>query len=257
MADRKVALITGSGTGVGAALALMLAQRGWNVLINYSRSETEARATEAAAQSAGADTLLVQADVAVDADCVKLAQAALAKWGRIDALVNNAGVTDFGGLSNWAALDAEKFQRIYAVNTVGTFQMVRACVEALKAARGSVVNVSSMAGISGAGSSVPYILSKGALNTLTLHLARQLAPEIRVNAVCPGLISSRWFTDGLGEAAFEKIKATSQQLSPLETTTTPEDVADAIFWLLTGARTVTGELLKVDAGMHLTKAMRR
>jgi 3-oxoacyl-[acyl-carrier protein] reductase len=256
MTDRKVALITGAGTGVGAATALMLAERGYNVLVNYSRSEAEARASEAAAKAAGADTLLVQGDVAQDADCVRLAEQAFGRWGRIDVLVNNAGISNFAGVSNWDALDMDVFQRIYAVNTVGAFQMVRACAAHLKAAHGSVVNVSSMAGISGVGSSVPYIMSKGALNTLTLHLAKQLAPEVRVNAVCPGLITSRWFVDGVGQAAFEKIKATSEQLAPLQTASSPEDVAEAIVWLVTGARTVTGELLKVDAGVHLGPARR-
>ena len=249
--ERKVALITGAGTGVGAATALMLAQKGYNILVNYSRSETEARQSEAACRAAGADTLLMQGDVAQEADCKALAAAALARWGRVDALVNNAGISNFAGVANWDALDMDVFQRIYAVNTVGSFQMVKACVQALKAARGCVVNVSSMAGISGVGSSVPYIMSKGALNSLTLHLAKQLAPEIRVNAVCPGLITSRWFVDGVGQENFEKIRATSESMAPLQTASSPQDVADAIVWLVTGARTVTGDLLKVDAGVHL------
>jgi 3-oxoacyl-[acyl-carrier protein] reductase len=249
--SRKVAIITGSGTGVGAATALLLAQRGYNVLINYSRSVDDARQSQAACIAAGADTLLVQADVANDADCKALAQAAQSRWGRIDALVNNAGVTSFAGLANWDALDGETFARIYAVNTVGPFQMVRACAPALKAAHGCVVNVSSMAGISGQGSSVPYIASKGALNTLTLHLAKQMAPEVRVNAVCPGLITSRWFVDGLGKAAFEKIKTTVANNSPLQTVCSPGDVADAVVWMITGARTMTGELMQLDSGSHL------
>ena len=136
MADRKVALITGSGTGVGAASALLLAQQGYNILVNYSRSESEARESEAACKAAGADTLLVQGDVSADADCKALAAAAVARWGRIDALVNNAGVSNFAGVSNWDALDTEVFQRILAVNTIGPFQMVRACVAHLKATRG-------------------------------------------------------------------------------------------------------------------------
>ena len=248
---RKVALITGAGTGVGAATALMLAQKGYNILVNYSRSETEARQSEAACRAAGADTLLMQGDVSAQSDCTALSAAAAARWGRIDVLVNNAGISNFAGVANWDALDMDIFQRIYAVNTVGTFQMVKACVQHLKAARGCIVNVSSMAGISGVGSSVPYIMSKGALNTLTLHLAKQLAPEIRVNAVCPGLITSRWFVDGVGQENFEKIRATSEAMAPLQTASSPEDVADAIVWLVTGARTVTGDLLKIDAGVHL------
>ena len=119
MSNRKVALITGAGTGVGAATALLLAQNGYNVLVNYSRSEKEAHASEAACQAAGAETLLMQGDVAQDADCNALAQAAFKQWGRIDVLVNNAGISNFDGLTNWPALTMELFQRIYAVNKIG------------------------------------------------------------------------------------------------------------------------------------------
>ena len=174
MNDRKVALITGSGTGVGAATALMLARRGYNVLINYSRSEAEALASQAACDEAGADTLLMQGDVAEDADCRALVDAAVARWGRVDALVNNAGISTFTGAANWEVLDADTFQRIFAVNAVGAFQMVRACAPHLKAAQGCIVNVSSVAGSLGIGSSVPYIASKGAVNSMTLYLARAL-----------------------------------------------------------------------------------
>lgn len=248
---RNVAIITGSGTGVGAATALLLAQRGYNLLINYSRSVDEARQSEAACQASGADTLLLRGDVADDADCKTLVQAAMARWGRIDALVNNAGMTTFTGAANWDVLDMDTFQRIFAVNTVGAFQMVRACAPHLKAAQGAVVNVSSIAGSLGIGSSVPYIASKGALNAMTLYLARAMAPDVRVNAVCPGLVTSRWFVDGIGQEGFEKIKALTEQNAPLQRASTPEDVAQAIVWLLTGARTMTGELLLLDGGMHL------
>jgi len=249
--QRKVAIVTGSGTGVGAAAALMLAQRGFNLVINYSRSEEEARASEAACRAAGADTLLLRGNVADDADCQALAQAAVARWGRIDALVNNAGISTFSGAANWGVLDMATFQNIYAVNTVGSFQMVRACVEHLKAVQGCVVNVSSIAGSLGIGSSVPYIASKGAVNSMTLYLARALAPHVRVNAVCPGLITSRWFVDGLGQEGFEKIKSTVEAVAPLQRASTPEDVAEAVVWLICGARTMTGELLLLDGGMHL------
>jgi len=251
MSERKVALVTGSATGVGAAAALQLAQRGWNVVINYSRSEAEARETEGACRAAGAETLLVKGDVSQDADCRALAAATGQRWGRIDALVNNAGISVFGAEAAWDALDAETFQRIYAVNAIGTFQMVRACVAQLKAARGCIVNVSSIAGSLGIGSSVPYIASKGAMNAMTLHLARTLAPEVRVNAVCPGMITSRWFVEGIGQAGFDKMKDNYEKAAPLGRPATPEDVAEAIVWLVDGARTTTGELLHLDAGMHL------
>jgi 3-oxoacyl-[acyl-carrier protein] reductase len=250
-ADRKVALVTGSATGVGAATALQLARRGWNVVVNYSRSVTQAQATESACREAGADTLLLRADVAQDADCRALVATTVERWGRLDALVNNAGVSVFGDAAAWDALDVEAFQRIYAVNTIGSFQMVRACAPHLKAARGCIVNVSSIAGMLGIGSSVPYIASKGALNAMTLHLARTLAPEVRVNAVCPGLITSRWFVDGVGQEAADKLTANYERMAPLGRPSTPEDVADAIVWLVEGARTTTGELVLLDSGMHL------
>jgi 3-oxoacyl-[acyl-carrier protein] reductase len=255
MTERKVAIVTGSATGVGAAAALLLARGGYDVLINYSKSEAEARQSEAACRAAGADTLLLRGDVADDADCKALAQGAMGRWSRIDALVNNAGISTFGGAANWDALDAQTFQRIIGVNAVGTFQMARACAPHLKAAQGAIVNVSSVAGSLGIGSSVPYIASKGAVNAMTLYLARALAPEVRVNAVCPGMITSRWFVDGLGQDGFEKVKALTERNTALGRASTPEDVADAIVWLIDGARTMTGELLLLDAGLHLGSRM--
>ncbi len=248
---RKVALITGGGTGVGAATALMLASKGYDLLINYSRSADEAEASAAACRAAGADARVVQGDVAQDSDCRALAQAALDRWGRLDALVNNAGVSVFGKAADWDALDAETFQRILAVNTLGSFQMVRACVEHLKRTQGCIVNVSSVAGALGVGSSMPYIASKGAINAMTLHLARALAPAVRVNAVCPGLITSRWFVQGVGQQGFEAGLKAYEAGVPLRHACSPEDVAEAIVWLVDGARTVTGELLLLDSGMHL------
>lgn len=254
MNQRKAAIVTGAGTGVGAATALALARRGYDVLINYSRSESQARESAAACEAAGADALLARGDVAADADCRALAQAAVDRWGRLDALVNNAGITTFSGPGNWDALDAEDFQRILGVNAMGMFQMVRACVPHLKLAGGSIVNVSSIAGALGIGSSIPYIASKGAMNAMTLYFARALAPEVRVNAVCPGLIATRWFVDGIGQEGYERIKAQYEASAPLARACSAEDVAEAVVWLVDGARTVTGELLLLDAGMHLGSA---
>ena len=160
--NRKAAIVTGSGTGVGAATVLELSKRGYNVVVNYSKSEREAERSAAACREAGADVLLVRANVAEDADCRRLAQAAIERWGRLDLLVNNAGVSTFAGPANWDALDAAAFRRILDVNVLGTFQMIRACVPQLKADRGAIVNVSSIAGALGIGSSVPYIASKAA-----------------------------------------------------------------------------------------------
>ena len=251
MNERKTAIITGSATGVGAATALGLAQRGYDVLINYSKSEREAKDAEAACRAAGADTLLVRGDVAEDADCRAIVEAAVGRWKRLDALVNNAGITTFAGSANWDALDADTFQRIVGVNVVGTFQMIRAAVPHLKAANGAIVNVSSIAGALGIGSSVPYVASKGAVNSMTLHLARALAPEIRVNAVCPGLITTRWFVEGIGQEAADKLRAQYERTVPLGRACTAEDVAESVIWLVDAARTVTGELILLDSGMHL------
>jgi 3-oxoacyl-[acyl-carrier protein] reductase len=251
MSDAKVAIVTGSGTGVGAATALALARRGYRVLVNYSRSQAEAQASEAACRESGAQTLLVRGDVSQDADCRALVQAVLERWGRLDALVNNAGITSFAGPANWDAIDADTFQHIVGVNALGAFQMIRACAPYLRERSGSIVNVSSIAGALGIGSSVAYIASKGAVNSMTLYFARALAPQVRVNAVCPGLITTRWFVDGVGQENYEKIKAAHDATVPLGRACSPEDVAEAVAWLVDGARTVTGELLLLDSGVHL------
>jgi 3-oxoacyl-[acyl-carrier protein] reductase len=221
------------------------------VVVNYSKSEEAARATQKACEAAGAEALLVKADVAEDADCRRLAQAALDQWGRIDALVNNAGATKFANHADLEALSAEDFLHIYSVNVVGAYQMVRACAPAMKkSGRGAVVNVSSVAGKSGGGSSMAYAASKGALNTLTMSLAYSLGPEIRVNAVCPGLIDTKWVRDGYGSrfAAMEKLY---RQGTPLGRLGKPEEVAAVIVWLIEGAELITGDTIMVDSGRHM------
>src|SRR5256885_9932110 len=156
MADTKVFIVTGSSTGVGAATALLLARRGAAVAINYSKSAGEAEETAQACIKAGGSAIVVRADVAQDDDCRKLAGSAVAKWGRIDGLVNNAGTTKFASMRDLAALSADDFQRIYAVNVIAAYQMIRACEPKLRESRGAVVNVSSIAGTMGIGSSVAY-----------------------------------------------------------------------------------------------------
>ena len=250
-----VCIVTGSASGIGAASAIMLASKGARVVVNYSKSEDAARATlkacEAAGAQVGGEALLVKADVAHDADCRRLAQSALDRCGRIDALVNNAGATKFADHGNLDALSAEDFQRIYAVNVVGTYQMVRACAPAMKkSGRGAIVNVSSVAGKNGMGSSMAYAASKGALNTLTLSLARSLGPEIRVNAVCPGLIDTKWVRDGYGPR-FAAMEARYRQGTALGRLGKPEEVAGVIVWLIEGADLITGDTIMVDSGIHM------
>jgi 3-oxoacyl-[acyl-carrier protein] reductase len=250
-----VCIVTGSASGIGAASAVMLAGRGARVVVNYTKSEDAARATLAACEAAGAqvggEALLVKADVAADADCRRLAQSALDRWGSIDALVNNAGTTKFADHGDLDALCGEDFQRIYSVNVVGTYQMVRACAPAMKrSGRGAVVNVSSVAGKNGMGSSMAYAASKGALNTLTMSLARSLGPAIRVNAVCPGLIDTKWVRDGYGPR-FAAMEARYRQGTALGRLGQPEEVAGVIVWLIEGADLITGETIMVDSGIHM------
>ena len=249
--NNAVCIVTGSATGIGAACAERLASKGARVAINYTKSAREAQEVAALCEAKGGETIVVRADVSSDEDCRKLARATLEKWGRIDGLVNNAGTTKFAPHADLAALDAADFQRIFGVNVIGPFQMARAVRPAMqRQGAGAIVNVSSIAGLTGMGSSVAYAASKGALNTMTLSLARALGPAIRVNAVCPGFVETRWLTEGLGPA-FESKKKNYESITPLQATVLPEDVADAVVWLLEGAGKITGELITVDSGVHL------
>jgi 3-oxoacyl-[acyl-carrier protein] reductase len=250
--NNAVCIVTGSATGIGAACAVALAKKGCRPVINYTKSETEARQTVQACEALGVETLLVQASVADDADCRRMAQAALDKWGRIDGLINNAGTTKVAfNHAELEALSAEDFHNIYAVNVIGAFQMIRAVEPAMrKQGNGAIVNISSIAGVMGTGTSVAYAASKGALNTMTLSLARVLGPQIRVNAVCPGFVETRWLHQALGDG-YESAKSRSVGNAPLQKTSTPEDIAEVAVWLLGGADLVTGEFIIVDGGIHL------
>lgn len=243
----RVAIVTGSSSGIGAATALELSRRGWRVVVNYAKSAHEARDVAAQCREA----IVVQADVGVDGECRRLAQAALERWGRIDALVNNAGATKFVPHAKLDELTDEDFLRIYRVNVVAAFQMTRACAAALQAARGAVVNVSSLAAFLGTGSSIAYAASKGALNTLTMSLARVLGPEVRVNAVQPGVVDTPWMTAGYGAERFQELSAKYAANAPLKSTCQPGDIAETICWLIEGGKMVTGETVFVDAGFHL------
>ncbi len=248
-------IVTGSATGVGAASAKLLASKGCNVVINYTKSEAEAKETQAECEAFGVETLLCQADVSADADCRRMADETIAKWGRIDGLINNAGTTHFVNHANLEGLTADDFHRIYGVNVIGPYQMTRAVAEQMKKqGRGSVVNVSSIAGVMGLGSSIAYTASKGALNTMTLSLARALGPEIRVNTICPGFITGRWLRGGMGDDAYDAAVLRQEQTTPLRKAGTPEDMAQAAVWFIEGADLITGEILMVDAGSHLSGA---
>ena len=255
--DGFVVVVTGGSSGLGRAIAVESASRGAAaVVINYASNTAEAEETARRVEAEGAKSVTVQGDVADDAACQTIAAAAQ-PFGRIDALFNNAGQTTFANHADMAAISAENFQRIYAVNVVGAFQMIRAARSLLEAGPrpGAVVNTSSIAGVTGIGSSVPYAASKGALITMTLSLARALAPKIRVNAICPGYIDTPWFGRGLPAAAVDNIRQGAAAGSPLQVASTPEDLAPAAVFLASpGARHITGETLLADAGSHLGRA---
>ncbi|MEB2343384.1 MAG: SDR family oxidoreductase [Deltaproteobacteria bacterium] len=245
----KAAIVSGGGTGVGRATALALARRGCGVVVNYSRSQAEAEETAAEASALGVRALAVQADVADDAACRRLVDTAVRALGRLDVLVNNAGATVFVPLANLDGVSGDDWTRILGVNLIGPFQLARAARAPMEAAGGgAIVNVSSVAGLAGIGSSIPYCASKAGLNVLTLILARTLAPRIRVNAVAPGFITGRWLEGGLG-AAYEPVKKAMEARSPLARVCTPEDVAQVILALVADADMVTGQVVPVEGGM--------
>jgi 3-oxoacyl-[acyl-carrier protein] reductase len=253
--DGRIVVITGASTGLGRAIAVEVAGRGAKaVVINFARSLAEAEETADLVRAKGAAAIPIQADVADDAGCQAIAQAAV-PYGRIDALFNNAGVTKFAqDHADLDAVSAEDFLRLCRVNVVGAFQMVRAARTLLESADapGAVVNTSSFAAISGMGSSVPYAASKGALNTMTLSLARALAPRIRVNAICPGYIDTPWFGRGLATGSLDALRRNIVAATPLQAASTAEDIAvSAAFLASPHSRHVTGETLIVDAGLHL------
>jgi len=255
--DGLCAIVTGSASGLGAATAAILAKGGARIVVNYSSSKKEAEATADLCRSTGSEVVVVQGDVSRDEDCRKIVAAA-APWGRLDALINNAGTTKHMAHGNLDGLSAEDFQRLFGVNTIGPFQMVRAARGLLEAGANAsgcasaVVNVSSVAGISGIGSSIAYAASKGALNTITFSLARALAPLIRVNTVCPGYIDTPWFTKGRGEEGAKQVRDSVIARVPLKVASSADDIAQLVCFLATPASSnMTGELVRMDAGLHL------
>lgn len=229
----KVAIVTGGSSGLGKATVDELARRGWHVA-PMARRDVE-----------------FAGDVSSDADCRRVANAVLQRWGRIDALVNSAGTTKFVAHSDLEGLSADDILGMFRVNVVGPFQMIRACAPALKASRGCVVNISSVASILGTGSSIAYAASKAALDTMSFALARALGPEIRVNIVAPGYVRTPWQVAAHGAEGAAELERRFAERAPLKAAPEPRDVAEAIAWLVEGARRVTGEILYVDGGMHI------
>ena len=237
----KVALVTGSSSGIGAAIARRLAAEGAGLVVNSSRSVAQGEALAAEL----ADAVYLQGDVRDEAQARALVDAAVGRWGRLDIVVNNAGWTQVVPHDDLDGATDEIWRRILDTNLLGPWYVTRAAVPALRAGGdGCVVNVSSLAGVRAAGSSLPYAVSKAALNHMTRLLAAVLGPEVRVNALAPGLVDTPWTED------WDELRAVVGRRAPLRRTGTPEDMADACLALV-HARYVTGEVLVADGGLHL------
>jgi 3-oxoacyl-[acyl-carrier protein] reductase len=240
-----VAVVTGGGTGIGRAVSHALAAAGATVVITYARSATDAKAT-----AAQIGAIVVPLDVADDAQVRRMADRVLRDLGRVDVLVNNAARTHAVDHADLDGLTDEMWREILDVNVLGAFRCTRALAPALRAARGAVVNISSISAYRAGGSSIAYGVSKAALLQLTRNLAAALAPEVRVNAVAPGTVATRWQTDLHGESGFAARRAAEERQIPLGRVAEPEHVAQAVLGLLT-MDNVTGETLIVDGGKHI------
>jgi ketoreductase RED2 len=238
--EGQVVAVTGSSSGIGAATARAFAADGAAVLINSARSVAEGEAVAASLP----DALYVQGDITDPEVPERLVAAALDRWGRLDTLVNNAGTTAVIPHHDVAAATVDVWRRIFEVNVFGTWAMTVAALPALRAAHGSVVNVASVAGVRPTGSSIPYAASKAALNHMTVLLAKVVGPEVRVNAVAPGLIDTPWTAD------WDVVREVVSQVAPLKRSGQPEDVAEVIL-SLARAGYVTGQVVVIDGGLSL------
>jgi 3-oxoacyl-[acyl-carrier protein] reductase len=248
---KPVALVTGAATGIGRAAAVTLAAAGYDIAINYSRSQQAAGETAAMAQAKGAKTLLFKCDVSDDACVRKMLAAVEQEFGRLDALANNAGITSNVKPADFEGMTAEEWDRVFGVNVRGMFQVTRAAAPMLKAARGSVVNTASIVGLRPGPQPLPYAASKAAVVNLTKLLALNLAPEVRVNAVAPGWMEGEWMQRMLGDR-YADLMARRAKSTPLRRCATAEDVAEVIVNLITSNRFVNGEVIVIDGGYSAT-----
>ena len=247
----RVAVVTGGGTGIGRATAQRLVRAGARgVLLTWSRSADDAEQTVKDLTAAGAEAEAVQVDVRDDAAVRAMARRCEDRFGRCDLLVNNAGTTRWLDFADLDALTDEVWEEVLGVNLLGAFRCARALEPALRERRGAVVNVASISGHRGVGSSIPYGVSKAALVQLTRSLAVVLGPQVRVNSVSPGTVATRWQLDQFGDEGFAERAEAERAVSPLARTPGPDDVADAILGLL-GSDVVTGVDVVVDSGKHL------
>jgi 3-oxoacyl-[acyl-carrier protein] reductase len=249
---RPAALITGAATGIGRSVAVALAKNGYDVVINFSRSEDAAKITARDAQATGARTLLYRCDVSDD-PCVRAMLAATEKeFGRLDVLVNNAGTTVDVEPKNLDGMKVEDWNRVFNVNVLGLFLVTRAAVPLLKKSPdGCIVNTCSIAGLRPSAQPLPYAASKAAVANLTKTLANALGPEIRVNAVAPGWIEGDWMKKTLAEN-YQGLMARRAKYTPLKRCCTTDDVAESMLSLILSNRFVTGEIIIIDGGFSST-----
>lgn len=245
MLKGKVALITGGGTGIGRACALRLAQEGVQIAVNYSRSERESRDTQKDVEDKGVRAMIYKASVTDDNDVRQMVNGVIEEFGRLDILINSAGRTRFIDHADLDGLKDEYWNEIMDVNVVGLFRSCRAAAGALKKQKGCIVNITSIAGLSGLGSSIAYAASKAAAISVTKSLARVLAPEVRVNSVAPGIVLTRWI-----EGHEDHVKHLGSG-TPLGRVANPEDVAQVVYALVASAGLVTGQTWVVDGGMRI------
>jgi len=248
MTVRKKALVTGGATGIGKSAVLALARAGYDVAINYASSAKAAQDTAKEAQALGAHTLLLQCDVSDDAAVRRMMAEIDAAFGHLDALVSNAGTTASWKVKDLESLDIDEWDRTFAVNVRGTFQVARAAVSLLKKGTNpSIVNTASIVGLRPGPQPLPYAASKAAVVNLTKTLAWNLGPEIRVNAVAPGWMEGDWMQRMLGDK-YDDLMGKRAKLTPLKRCVTADDVAETMMTLIQANRFVTGEIIVIDGG---------
>ncbi len=250
----KAAIVTGSSSaeGIGGETVKMLAQKGCNVVVNYSGNGAGAEKVAADCRALGVQAIAVKCNVAEDSECVAMVEQAIKTFGRLDILVNNAAVTKPIKHKDMHLLNKAEFEWIFGVNVIGNYQMSRACAPHLKAhGDGVIVNISSVGAFRAGGSNIAYCASKAAVNNLTLSLARALAPEVRVNALCPGGLFGPWTNKILDDKAYEARVQAAKDEYPLGKGLWPKDVAEAALALIEGFGTMTGESIRMDSGQHL------
>ncbi len=244
----RVAIVTGGGTGIGRAVCLRLAKAGAaGVVVNYSRSQVEAIATAREIESFGGQALAHRADVSDETQVIAMVQETVKRFGRLDVLVNSAGTTHYVAHADLNGLTEEVWNDVLGVNLKGTFFCCRAAAPELRKAKGAIVNIASVAGHRAAGSSIAYAVSKAGVLQLTRALALALAPDVRVNSVSPGLVSSPWFRKRFGDDAATDLESSTAESTPLEKIAAPDHVAQAVMAFVEND-ILTGQDVVVDGG---------